>query len=380
MSIDLSILIDHLPEKIYWMDIEGKIINCNQKQLDLFGMTSRDELIGKDIFDVAKLLNWPHSLAAKIRKIDQAVVDHNESIMSEESVVDFHGEKKIILTHKHPWLLDGKPAGIIGIGVDVTQKKEAEQLAFEREAIDKTTQQLKLAVGAIAHDLRTPLASIKFALTAIDKLFDDLVVGYKKAVEMNLIKAKMRSGQLDMFRGALERCIREVDFSNRYIDLTLFNAGFSHLNTQCNDVFTMTETLNHAINNYPFPKEQSNLVDCDFSDDFSFWGNGDYLRNALNNLLRNSLYYILEARKGRIKIELATDDPKYNFIRYTDTAKGAPADVCSRMFDGYFSTRNNGTGLGLAFCKAMMITFNGYITAESVEGEYITFTLAFPKL
>ena len=83
-------------------------------------------------------------------------------------------------------------------------------------------------------------------------------------------------------------------------------------------------------------------------------------------------------RRGEIYI--ATQETKETgIITFKDTAKGASPEVVEHMFDDYFSKRNGSTGLGLSFCKAVMKSFNGKITVNSVEGEYIEFMLIFPK-
>lgn len=61
-----------------------------------------------------------------------------------------------------------------------------------------------------------------------------------------------------------------------------------------------------------------------------------------------------------------------------DTAKGAPPEVVENLFKSFYSKRRGGTGLGLTFCKKIMNSFGGDITATSVEGEYMQFLLSFP--
>jgi signal transduction histidine kinase len=103
-----------------------------------------------------------------------------------------------------------------------------------------------------------------------------------------------------------------------------------------------------------------------------------YLRNSLNNLLKNSLHFIKEAQKGEIFISI-DKNKEFNIIRFKDTAKGVSQATIDHMFDGFFSTRIGGTGLGLAFCRNIMLSFNGDITVDSVVGEYIEFSLKFPQ-
>jgi len=67
-----------------------------------------------------------------------------------------------------------------------------------------------------------------------------------------------------------------------------------------------------------------------------------------------------------------------NHLIIKDTAGGTSPEIVAHLFGGYKSTKDGGTGVGLAFCKLTMDTFQGTISAKSVEGEYIEFILGFP--
>jgi nitrogen-specific signal transduction histidine kinase len=62
------------------------------------------------------------------------------------------------------------------------------------------------------------------------------------------------------------------------------------------------------------------------------------------------------------------------------TAGGASPEVVENLFVGYQTTKEKGTGIGLAFCKMTIENFAGTITCKSVYGEYIEFILTFPHV
>src|SRR3989339_867772 len=110
-----------IPEQIYWMDKEGKIIGCNEQQAKVFGMTS-EELMGKNIYDVAFKLKWDKSISDKIRANDVWVMQNRESMSVEE---------------------------VIGISIDITERRAMEeklQAARLKEALQK--QQLQFTMLA----------------------------------------------------------------------------------------------------------------------------------------------------------------------------------------------------------------------------------------
>ena len=97
----------------------------------------------------------------------------------------------------------------------------------------------------------------------------------------------------------------------------------------------------------------------------------DYLQNALEQIALNG--------SGKIIISTRKEE-HFNIISIKDTAGGAPAEYISQFFNGYFTTKTNGTGIGLAFCKKTMLSFGGDIQCLSVEGESMEFILKFPSL
>ncbi|MCZ6643270.1 MAG: HAMP domain-containing sensor histidine kinase, partial [Gammaproteobacteria bacterium] len=61
---------------------------------------------------------------------------------------------------------------------------------------------------------------------------------------------------------------------------------------------------------------------------------------------------------------------------------GIPRSRQKEIFDRFYTTTDEGlgTGIGLSFCKMVMESLGGRITCDSVEGEYTTFSLYFPKV
>ncbi|NJS37158.1 MAG: ATP-binding protein [Brachymonas sp.] len=69
----------------------------------------------------------------------------------------------------------------------------------------------------------------------------------------------------------------------------------------------------------------------------------------------------------------------FNTITLMDTASGIPKHILPRIFDTYYSTKQNaGAGVGLAFCQRAIKAFEGQIRCDSVLGEFTKFTLSLP--
>jgi signal transduction histidine kinase len=98
---------------------------------------------------------------------------------------------------------------------------------------------------------------------------------------------------------------------------------------------------------------------------------------VLFNLLKNALYSLEAAGKGEITLHIETGQDG-NRVIFRDTGLGIAREVLSHIFDGFFTTRADGTGAGLAFCKRTLASFDADIQASAVQGEFACFTLSFP--
>lgn len=110
--------------------------------------------------------------------------------------------------------------------------------------------------------------------------------------------------------------------------------------------------------------------------------NGDekLLRQAIRNILQNALdagKNVLVEVKGQ---ESSTKGHKEGFfIDVRDDGKGIPAEDLNKIFMPFYTTKDKGTGIGLALSQKIVIAHGGNITVQSKEGEGSIFRLFLPK-
>jgi PAS domain S-box-containing protein len=128
----LRTLIDNLPDCIYAKDTAGRKTMANPADLKNLRCKTEAEAIGKSDFDL-----FPKDIAEKFWADDQKVINGEPVINREEFFLDEKGEKRWLLTTKLP-LRDpnGKIVGLMGIGHDITERKQAEEtIARERQLL-----------------------------------------------------------------------------------------------------------------------------------------------------------------------------------------------------------------------------------------------------
>ena len=159
-NIYLKNLIARLPENFYWMDKEGRILGSNENQANLFGLSS-SKLLGKNIYDVAKLLGWDQSIPDAIRKNDLEVMTTKQAKQLEETVILNH-EERIFLAYKNPLVDDqGEVMGVFGVAIDITERKRMEQeLLIAKEKAELANHAKSAFITNMSHDIRTPFSGI----------------------------------------------------------------------------------------------------------------------------------------------------------------------------------------------------------------------------
>jgi len=263
---------------------------------------------------------------------------------------------------------------IMGIIVNYT----AEKMRAERR------QAMLATAGMVAHELRTPLLSVKSGATGLRHYLPVLLDAYRRAVEGHLIAGTIRGTHLDSMAGVLERIEMEADRSNTVIDMLLYT--IRGLGIERGELVPcgMSHCVDAALRRYPFASDKERaLVQLDVKKDFSFVGSELLMVHVIFNLLKNALRHIAIAGKGAISIRLEAD-PQESRLIFVDTGTGIPAEVLPHIFTRYYSWPKHGegvvetTGIGLSFCREVVHAFGGSIECRSRINEYTEFLLRFP--
>jgi PAS domain S-box-containing protein len=126
----LRTVIDQLPDLIYMKDLEGHILLSNIANAIGTGVSSPEEIYGKTDFD-----NYPYELAARYRADEETVIRTGKPIINREEPAFHPGtERRWILTTKVPLFnAQGEITGIVGVGRNITERKEAEAALRQSE-------------------------------------------------------------------------------------------------------------------------------------------------------------------------------------------------------------------------------------------------------
>lgn len=365
-------IINLLPGHIYWKDKEGRFLGCNLEQAVDAGFSSPDEMIGKTDYDM------PWSIQAEyLRNIDRSIMNSRESTTLEELFELPDGTRKIYLSRKIPLYNEAKEvSGILGISVDISELKNIQDKL--RKAEGRLDGMLVLS-SSIAHELRTPLGAISMSAKSLKKSLPLLIAAYKKVRE-DTSEDYLSDRQLELISESPDIVLTAAKNSNQFIDMVLTNVMSEEKHIGKYNKCSMKHCLLTSLDEYSFPIGDRAKIDIAEMKDFSFYGDERLIKHVFFNLLKNALYFIEKAGKGRIKIWTGENDT-YNQVYFKDTGLGITKEKLPHIFDRFstFDT-HHGTGIGLAFCKLVMDTLDGKIQCESEQNQYTQFILSFPKI
>ncbi|MBM2851638.1 MAG: hypothetical protein HW420_185 [Candidatus Nitrosotenuis sp.] len=230
-------------------------------------------------------------------------------------------------------------------GAEIIQIKKNLEIAEYKSKSDKLAAVGELA-ARIAHDLRNPLSVIKVTSEILQMQNKDLSEKEKETFEKQKNAIARMSHQID----------EVLDFV-RSMPVTKQTAEFSKM---------ITNVLNNLLvpNRVKIIKPDKDLtLKCDPAQ----------IEVVLGNLLRNAIDAV--ENNGIILIKLS-EDQNYHIISVEDTGHGIPEEDLQKIFEPLFTTKQKGTGLGLASCKNIVEQHGGTITAENNP---TAFTIKLPK-
>lgn len=241
----------------------------------------------------------------------------------------------------------------------------------------------------IAHEMRTPLSGIRSSISGVDEYLPELIKAYElgqqtKPQDFSVI----RKDHLSSLTSTPARITLMIDQANTVIDMLLMNLREKSLDDSQMNICFAKDCIEQAVERYPFRSGEKDQVELDLAEDFRFLGIESMFIYVIFNLLKNSLYSIRSAQKGKIfigtetgvKTNLFPAGENINLIYFRDTGEGVEEEIINNIFDSFFTTKEGGTGAGLAYCKRTVESFNGKIECESILGEYCEFRIYFPEV
>lgn len=181
----LNTLIETIPDSIFYKDREGKCTGCN-KAFEAFLGVPRQKIVGKRLYEIASKEAGDQS-----DRLDRRLIHRPGAVTIETTIRDKAGRKRDIILHQASYQdLEGRVAGFVGSMVDITERKEMEellkqtarelskanrQIVQQHEAVieEERLKVLLQMAGATAHGIVQPLSQLLENIRLIEQNRDD---------------------------------------------------------------------------------------------------------------------------------------------------------------------------------------------------------------
>ena len=328
--INFKTLIDTISEGLALFDENLVCIEINQSALKKFEYTY-EEALGKDIFSV-------------IAKEDHGKLQHlnkQEHAQSEWTLLKKGGGTFPAFVSGSNIIYKEKPARIVTF-LDLTDIKEKEKQLYNQSRLA----QMGEMISMIAHQWRQPLGAISASTIGIKTKIQmkkfDLTTDDGRATQEHYLMKK-----LDNISAYVEHLSNTIeDFRN-----------FFKPNKEKTSV-NLKQVINKALDIlHPAIIDKHITIHKDITFQHSIETYHNEILQALLNILKNAIdnFEVQHIKSPNISISGYEEEGKF-VILITDNGKGIPENIIEKIFNPYFSTKEdkNGTGLGLYMTKTMI--------------------------
>jgi len=350
-----KVLLDTIPNPIYYKNIDGKFLGCNISFASLVS-SSRDEIIGKTAFDF-----FPYNVASKNTQIDQELLTTFATSTSEFTFYTSSNEMKHIILNKAVYKnTDGTVGGIVCIMDDITERVQQKQFLIQQSKLAEMGDM----IAAIAHQWNEPLVELSALVQDIQTsyLLNELKeMEVKDFVNDSMVQIKYMSKTLSDFRNFLKPSTKKKLFS------------ISKSLSEINEIIGKQVFYSNIEMNFNYKNENEELLIYGYENEF---------KQVLLNLINNAKNKIVEknidfTKKPKIDINIKRTS-NFNTIEIIDDGGRIDDKIINSIFEPYFTTKEDGTGIGLYMAKVIIEDkMRGTITAKN-DGDNVIFTIKLP--
>ena len=364
-------IISVMPGHVYWQDKNNVFLGCNDQQAKNAFLGSRYDILNKTNYDMP----WKDQAKA-LNDVNNEVMKKNKPITVEEFAIMANGPR-IYLSQKVP-LHDhhGSVSGILGISVDITDLKNNQKEIEELKVREAHFKAMSSIGGMMAHELRTPLASIEMHAQNLKSCLPALIKNIKLSSLDGEAKT-IKDSDLRYLEELPDIIERSAKCANKTVSTIL--AGFHHSSSEVSPLeeVDINKLIMSSLKDYPMQQNDRSLIHFSSKKVVKTFVSPDIISHVIQNLLKNALYAIKKQGKGEIYVSTKENSDNTIQIVFKDTGTGIPKAVMQNIFDPFFSTKDKETsiGLGLYFCKLALSKMEATIECHSQPGEYTIFNI-----
>jgi PAS domain S-box-containing protein len=330
-------LLQKLEEAVLFFDNTGRLMMAGEAAERMLGK-SHDQMIGTgldELFPPSTVLGGVIGNAVKTR----------QSVHSQPVTISRDGSSNVRLLVSVEVLRKGLGDQMGTLG-DVDSRRQLERqldVSSRLAAISRLT-------GGVAHEIKNPLNAMALHLEVLRSRLDT------EQPEVEVIAREIK--RLDNVVKTFLNFNRPIELQARPLDLD--------------------EVVQQVLALVSVDAEAKNIhIETELTDKLWLNGDPDLLKQAILNVVNNGLEAMSEGGKLVIRTEWIADECQ---IRVTDAGSGIAPEIQEKIFNLYFTTKQQGSGIGLATTFRVVQLHSGTIDFVSEPGRGTTFRLRFPGM
>lgn len=347
---NLARLLDHANAPIIVIGRDREMRVVNRAFLALTG-AERERLLGRDFLSLLPETERGRILPVFIRALRGDPTTNFEVRVPRRG----GGHARLVINTASILAPDGETEGVIAIGRDLTELRELEEQVIQAEKLATLGQ---LAAGVV-HELNNPLTSIS------------VYAEY-------LLRKGERGGQ---DAADLEKMRRIVDSADRILKFTRDLVSYARPSTEEPAFVPIRDVLEQSLTFCEHVVREANAtVEKRFADESAtVYAVKGQLHQVFINLITNACH-ALGPEGGCIVLRSVLDEAEHLSVTIEDDGCGIPSEQRERIFEPFFSTKDEGkgTGLGLSIVRNIVEQHGGTITVSAREGGGTVFEIRLP--
>jgi PAS domain S-box-containing protein len=334
-------LADLLPQIVFEIDIQGKLSYINRVGLVSTGYTEDDLRKGLNAFQMFITEDRDKAMMNIRRLLNGEKLGPSEYTALRKDSSTFPA-----IVYASPIIVGGKPSGLRGIVVDMTEQKLMQERLLKSERLAAIGE----LAAMVAHDLRNPLAGIGGA-------------AYYLRTKLGPTTGNREKEMLEVIEQSIER-------SDKIVSDLLEYSGELRLELSVTDTKSITrETLTQL-------KVPTGIGIVDSTENEpKIRVDTEKMRRVFLNLIQNAFDAMPEG--GTLTIANAKRNGNIQ-ITFADTGVGMTRELLERLWGPLFTTKAKGMGFGLPIAKRLVEAHGGSISVESQATKGSTFTVTLP--
>lgn len=356
----LSALFDSSNHYAGVMDIDGKLIDVNNKTLETLGIT-KEAIKNKYIWDFD---SFGDKTEVKKRMVEAMNYVAQGNVLNYDAVMrDKDGLKRRVAFSLTPLFNNkGEVTNLIPEGVDITELHEKDvQLRALVDQMTNRNKQLKEFSHIISHNVRSPIGNLGLLLSIIDDA--------ETEEEKNMILDKLKE-----VNTSLQHLLEELLETVKILDDSEIKTEFVDVETS---ILHAEQLLSSQI------QEANALINYQVDEVPKVYFPKIYFNSLILNLMSNAIKYRSDHRTLTIDIQFTLNKEGRPVMTFTDNGSGIDMNRHGSKIFGLYKTFHRekpGKGLGLFMTKTQIESNGGSIQVKSKLDEGTSFIVVFPQL